>query len=112
MKWLTSLLLIFCLAEYILSLTNAKRRNSLKSRVKIKAHQLASSNFLDQEIKLPSYNGAFFAKMQNDGNLVVYSDGKKNASNKDEPKWHIATNGKGKAPYKLIYVNWWKPLCD
>ena len=102
MKWLPSLLLIFCLAEYILSLTNAnKRRNSLKSRVKVKAHQLANSNLLKEETKLPSYNGAFFAKMQNDGNLVVYSDGKKNASKKDEPKWHSATNGKGKAPYKL-----------
>eukprot|EP00485_Elphidium_margaritaceum_P020039 CAMPEP_0202719818 /NCGR_PEP_ID=MMETSP1385-20130828/134765_1 /ASSEMBLY_ACC=CAM_ASM_000861 /TAXON_ID=933848 /ORGANISM="Elphidium margaritaceum" /LENGTH=75 /DNA_ID=CAMNT_0049383187 /DNA_START=29 /DNA_END=253 /DNA_ORIENTATION=+ len=61
-------------------------------------NQIAPGGALAQETYLRSANGAYYAKMQGDGNFVVY------VSNHFVPKnalWESGTNGKGSAPYKL-----------
>jgi hypothetical protein len=50
---------------------------------------------------LLSQDSVYFAKMQSDGNFVVYSAKGRNGRAEDHPIWASNTNGKGTGPYRL-----------
>jgi hypothetical protein len=60
---------------------------------------------LNQDERLKSNNGKYFAAMQSDGNFVVYSARGKNGRNKDKPIWASNTQRKGNAPFRLVMQN-------
>jgi hypothetical protein len=56
---------------------------------------------LTQGQSLESKNKKYFAKMQDDGNFVVYSSSSQNGRGKDHPTWASNTNGSGTGPYRV-----------
>ena len=55
---------------------------------------------LSQGQSIESKNKKYFAKMQDDGNFVVYSSSSQNGKGKDNPTWASNTNGKGSGPFR------------
>ena len=60
---------------------------------------------LQQDERLESNSGKYFAIMQGDGNFVVYSVKGKNGRNKDRAIWASNSQRKGKAPYRIVMQN-------
>ena len=60
---------------------------------------LGANQTLDQECFLKSTNNAYFAKMQKDGNFVVYVSPHFVPSN---ALWSSGTHQKGSGPYRLV----------
>ncbi len=60
---------------------------------------------LGMDEKLDSSNKKYFAKMQHDGNFVVYSSKSSNGKGNDNAIWASNTNGRGQAPYRTVMQN-------
>ena len=64
----------------------------------IVGHDLFSEGYLNEESCIASQNGAYYLKMQEDGNLVIY------VGTSFVPKnsiWNTKTHNKGDGPYTL-----------
>ena len=64
----------------------------------IVGHDLFSEGYLNPETMIASQNGAYYAKLQEDGNFCIY------VGTHHMPKnaiWNTRTYGKGSAPYSL-----------
>jgi len=103
MKSIIALLQLFLIFQIILSahLLSSTKKNLSMNR------QNYNGDILFQEESLVSPNLQYYVKMQQDGNIVVYSTALTNASNPstDRPLWNSNTIGKGRSPYFLKMKN-------
>ncbi len=88
-------------AIYLLSiilLLNIITSNSILS-----SFQNFKKDTLDQDQRIGSNNGKYFAIMQGDGNFVLYSVKGQNGRNRDFPIWASNTNNKPRtAPVRVV----------
>lgn len=68
--------------------------------IDIVGNKMEPGNILHEEQCLVSENGAYYLKMQKDGNLVLYKSSHFHHKN---AKWSTKTHDKGKSPFYLIF---------
>lgn len=91
------LFLIICLLSSVLSTTRNHNKKSKKGLSTWKPDTIRSED--KQGFQLESDNGKYVARIQDDGNFVVYS--MKDKDNVKNAIWNSGTNGKGKGPYRV-----------
>ena len=95
MKHLFALIQLFLIFQIVLN------ANLLSSSKKNLSKVSSKDNILPNEKTLNSLNGAYYCKVQNDGNFVIYSTSKINQLGRDNPIWASNSLNKGAAPYQL-----------
>lgn len=95
MKQLIAIVLFACIFQFIINIQ--VRKNTAKSSLSslMKQKELTTNQFLE------SKNKEYIARMQDDGNFVLYSKGASNGRGKDNPTWASNTDRKGKGPYRV-----------
>ena len=96
MKHLFALIKLFLIFQIVLNshlLSSAKKKNLSQASSMI--------NILGNEMSLTALNSNYYAKVQNDGNFVIYSTKQTNGIGRDNAIWASNTQNKGKAPYQL-----------
>ena len=96
MKFLFALLQIFLIFQIVLT------ANLLSSNKKNLQNVSIKTDILQNEQSLVSTNLLYSARLQKDGNFVVYSAAAFNGQAKDIALWASGTNGKGAGPYRVV----------
>ena len=96
MKLSVAIFLLFNLFYFAFNFRLLTQKVQTSSKTSLSSQQKELSN--NQMVE--SKNKKYFAKMQDDGNFVLYSSAAKNGKGKDNPTWASNTNGRGTGPYK------------
>ena len=95
MKLSLVILQTFLFINIISSFSLFSRSRKNLSMLTMKQKELTVDEWLESQDK------KFFAKMQSDGNFVVYSAKGANGRQQDHATWASNTNGKGSAPFRF-----------